>query len=383
MTELPTPPHSMDRMALIEGVLTGAFFSPLHVTDLFGFLWGQEGLLGLEKAEVFDLFVRGAIAAETIEPESTEGRDPLAWLLSMEHHAPVGAHTLANLRHDRPFLFHRLLYSLPAVREGRLDPKSFELMEDFLKEAMSDQLELRLAAETEIEGVRAGGLILAGVNEEDLPSEVGEIADRLLTEVDPSRAQTDIDLVLWMSREGGIDDIDRELAPLVMIETWSRWVSTIVGNRSDTGLLTHLMPDLAMSASELALHAPPAETEGHIISSACPYCGSKVSLKLGKEVKALADCPHLIFVGTGDEVHLMQALQHCDLGRDFLELLSSYYQSPSDLDLFSQIVNDLFEMVRSQDRLRVAPITCETAAKGFYYLKAYFANQDDPETTRH
>lgn len=113
--------------------------------------------MGLEREEVFDLFVRGAIAAETIDPEGAEGRDPLAWLLGIEEPSAVGAHALASLRHDRPFLFHRLLYFLPAVREGRLDPDEFELVEDFLKQAMRDNLELRLAAETEIEGCGPAG----------------------------------------------------------------------------------------------------------------------------------------------------------------------------------------------------------------------------------
>lgn len=381
-TGCPTMSHE-DRVAMIEGVLTGAFFSPLHVTDLFGFLCGQEGLLGLEEDEVFDLFIRGAIAAETIFPEVVEGRDPLAWLMSLENVAPVGAHALASLRHDRPFLFHRLLYFLPMVRDGRLNPKEFEYVEDFLKKAMADQLDLRLAAETEIEGVRASGMILSGLNEDDVPSEVGETVDRLLVATNPDLARTDTDLVLWLSRKGGLRDIRPDLAGPVMVEAWSRWVGAVVGCRPDMNLLVHLMPSLGINAAELALHVPPEREAQHTITACCPYCGNQAALELGPTVTPKSECEHLVFVGTSDELHLLQALKHCDLGGDFLELLTNYYHSPSDLDLFSQVVNDLFEMVSHQGRLRLAPVACDTSPKGFYYLRAYFTGPPELETTCH
>lgn len=382
MTDAPGGPGAMDQAALLEGVLTGAFFSPLHLTDLFGFFWGQEGLLGLEREEVFDLFVRGAIAAETLDPQGAEGRDPLAWLLAMDDPSAVGAHALASLRHDRPFLFHRLLYFLPAVREGRLNPDDFELVEDFLKKAMRDNLELRLAAETEIQGVRSSGFIIAGTGDADSSPEVAEAAERILAQVDPDHATTDTDLVLWMTRENGLGDLRPELVGPVMVEAWSRWVGAVAGTRPDLNLLRRLMPELNLSASELAEYVPP-ESAGHVITALCPYCGTQAALELGTTVKPQNECPHLVFVGTSDEMHLMQALRRADLGGDFVELMTSYYHSPADLDLFSQIANDLFEMVTQQGRVRTAPIECATAAKGFYFLRAYFAEAGDPEATRH
>ncbi len=382
MTDPPAGVGSLDQVALLEGVLTGAFFSPLHLTDLFGFFWGQEGLLGLEREEVFDLFVRGAIAAETIDPEGAEGRDPLAWLLGIEEPSAVGAHALASLRHDRPFLFHRLLYFLPAVREGRLDPDEFELVEDFLKQAMRDNLELRLAAETEIAGVRASGFIISGMEQDDPPPEVIQAAEHILATVDPAHGGTDVDLVLWMSRENGLGDLPSELAGPVMVEVWSRWVGAVVGSRPDLDLLRRLMPELDLTADQLAQYVPP-EMAGHVIGAQCPYCGTRVALELGETVAARNECPHLVFVGTSDELHLMQALRRADLGSDFVELMTSYYHSPPDLDLFSQIANDLFEMLSQQGRVRTAPIECPTAGQGFYFLKAYFAEAGDPQATRH
>ena len=47
------------------------------------------------------------------------------------------AHALASMRVDRPFLFHRVLYSLGPVREGAIDPEDYELAEDYLAAALA------------------------------------------------------------------------------------------------------------------------------------------------------------------------------------------------------------------------------------------------------
>ena len=70
------------QLALVRGILDGAFFSPLRSLDWPAFCFDQPGLLGLEEEEAFDLYVRGALAAETIYPEDCEGREPLAWIWS-------------------------------------------------------------------------------------------------------------------------------------------------------------------------------------------------------------------------------------------------------------------------------------------------------------
>ncbi|MBU4603825.1 MAG: hypothetical protein KKH66_02855, partial [Proteobacteria bacterium] len=136
------------QLALVRGILDGAFFSPLRSLDWPAFCFDQPGLLGLEEEEAFDLYVRGALAAETIYPELCEGREPLAWIWSMPEPSPVLAHALASLREDRPFLFHRLLYSLSPVSQGELDPEQFELVEDYLATALGEGAGLRAAAAT-------------------------------------------------------------------------------------------------------------------------------------------------------------------------------------------------------------------------------------------
>jgi hypothetical protein len=88
-------------------------------------------------------------------------------------------------------------------------------------------------------------------------------------------------------------------------------------------------------------------------------------------------------VGTSDEVHLLEVLGHFDLGADFKALLASYYQSPADLDLYSTIVNDLYEMIQAQGRLETRPVQCASAPQAFYNLRAYFAGPPQPGSTRH
>ena len=124
------------RLTVIQGILDEAFFTPLLKNDWLAFLFDQPGLLGLEDAEAFDLFVRAAIAAETIYPETARGRTPLAWLCSIEDQRPVLAQVLASLRYDRPFFFHRALLNMPSVTQAKLNPADFELAEDFLQKAL-------------------------------------------------------------------------------------------------------------------------------------------------------------------------------------------------------------------------------------------------------
>ena len=72
----PTPDSLEARLALVDGILEGAFFSPLHLHDWLAFCCGQPALLGLEQDEMQDLFLRAAIACQTIYPELVEGRSP-------------------------------------------------------------------------------------------------------------------------------------------------------------------------------------------------------------------------------------------------------------------------------------------------------------------
>jgi hypothetical protein len=106
-------------------------------------------------------------------------------------------------------------------------------------------------------------------------------------------------------------------------------------------------------------------------------------VRLGAKIEPVKTCDHLLYLGTSDEVHLLEVVNRFDLGDDFRALLASYYQSAGDLDLFATIINDLFEMLTDQGRLDLAPVTCPTAPKAFYNLRAYFAGPPPSEDTRH
>jgi len=371
-------------LAVIQGILEEAFFTPLLKNDWLAFLFDQPGLLGLEDSEVFDLFVRGAIAAETVFPRAAEGRTPLAWLCSLEDHRPVLAQVLASLRYDRPFLFHRVLLSLPAVIQGRLDPTGFELAEDFLQKALEQQGgEIRQAAANELDTLYRRGLMAAGQDPQKDDPRLRDAAQKILSHPFAAEARSDTELRIWLSRGEGLAGVAPELAPAVMVEVWARWTGAVLGARPDLDLLGRMHPNLNLSSQELAQYVPPDREAGHVISAQCPYCSQKASLKLGREITALSKCPHLVLMGTDDEVHLKHVVQHFDLGKDFEDLLTSYYDSPSDLDLFATIVNDLYEMLSSQGRLETRPVFCESAPQGFYYLGAYFAGLPPEKDTCH
>jgi hypothetical protein len=360
-------------LAIIRTILEGAFFSPLHVNDWLGFTLGQPGLLDLEDDEVFDLFIRSAITAETIYPELAEGRTPLAWLSALEETQSVLAQVLASLRFDRPLLFHRTLFSLPAVIQGTVEPEEFELVEDFLQKALQKRNELRQAAAAERDTLYRRGLKSAGL--EQAPSQVREWAHKVLQAPEADQMRSDAELNLWLSSGTPIADLPPDLAPAVMMEVWRCWTGAVLGVEPDLELLGRLLPNLNLDASELGLYAPPGRETDHVITAECPFCGTKAALRLGKEIEQQSGCSHLAFVGTSDEVHLLEVVSNFDLGADFKELLASYYQSPPDLELFATIVNDLFEMFVHQGRLEVRPVECETALRGFYFLQAYFAGE--------
>ena len=82
------------RLALVDGILRDAFFSPLGLHDWLAFCFGQPALLGLEEEEAFDLMVRAAIVAETMDPAAAEGRQPLAWLWGAEGKRQILAHKM-------------------------------------------------------------------------------------------------------------------------------------------------------------------------------------------------------------------------------------------------------------------------------------------------
>ncbi len=375
--DLPQPLDS--RLAQVQGVLDTAFFAPLHKNDWLAYRFNQPAFLRLEDPELFDLFVRAALACEVIHPEGAEGRNPLAWLWDMTHSGAVLAQVLASLRFDRPLLFHRTLMSLPAVTRQEVKPDDFELVEDFLAKALAQsEMDLAEAAESELDTLYQRALRAAGQDPEAVEAQVEELAQKVLDRPQAVELDSDAELRLWMALGDGLEGIPPESAPAVMARVWARWAGAVIGSTPDLALLGRMHPRLDITPAELAVYAPPDKEASHVIQAECPFCGAKSEIRLGPEVQPLASCPHLVYVGTSDEVHLLEVLGHFEVGKDFRELLASYYQSPSDLDLFCTIVNDLFEMLVNQGRLAAVPVASQSAAQAFYNLLAFF--QGPPPT---
>lgn len=377
MNENPT---SDPKLVLVQGILDSAFFTPVGKNDWLGYCFGQPALLGLEDQEVFDLFVRGAIACETIYPSESEGLTPLAWLSNMEDPTPVWAHVLASLRHDRPFLFHRALLSIPAVAQEQVTPDDHELIEDFLAQALGGEAgDLADAVQTELDTVCNRGLAAAGFAPKEPHPELIEAAADVLSRPQAADLGSDAELRLWLTLGDGLDGIDQALAPGVLVETWRRWVGAITAAVPNLSLLSRLLPDLALTAEELTRYAPPDLQTGHVINAVCPYCNALAGIRLGDKVKQMSGCEHLVYVGASDEAHLMEVLAQFQLGSDFSDLMNSYYHSPPDMALFSTIVNDLYEMLQAQGRLTAIPVTCKTSDQGFYSLRAFFSGPGPDE----
>ena len=370
-----------DLMA-IRAVLEGAFFSPLRLYDWPAFVFGQPGLLDLEDEEVFDIFVRAAAAASTLHPEMDPATPPLERVYQADGPA-VLAQVMASLRSDRPMLFHRMLLSLPTVKDGSLNPQDFELVEDFLAKALAAPMELSQSAADETEVIYKRGLRAAGLEPSKVFDELLEAAARILSHPEARRCTSDIELLMWLTGGGATEGIPADLAAGAVVEAWSRWVAAVTAQPEGMRLLMRLWPKLALSQAELDQFGPSASQDEPVIEARCPYCTAVNSLRLGPRVEQISLCPHLVFVGTGDEAHLFQVLRHFDLGADTEALLESYYDSPADLDLYATFVNDMVEMLLAQGRLDSAEVTCKSAPSAFYYLRAYFAAREEDEATKH
>ena len=363
----------VQKLALIQGILESGFFSPLSKGDLLAFKFGLSGLLGLEEDELFDVFVRSAMVTETVHPESAPGRTPLAWVLGLEETAPVMAQVLASLVNDRPLLFHRVLYGLPEAVHEELNPDDYEFMEDFLQEALKMVGGLGEGAREEAAIVADRAFRAAGADQDAPCAGAAKEAARILAGPEAAAFFTDAELVMWLTMGGGLDGVPDELKPETLVEVWRRWSSAVLGETGDLNLSAGLYPALALSADELALHAPPNPEETHLVSAQCPFCGQLSNIQVTPRPRKIAGCDHLAYVGTTDEVHLLEVVGRFDLGEDFKALLASYYDSPADHQLFANIINDLFEMLSQQGRLHMTPVSCQSAPKAFYNLRAFFA----------
>jgi hypothetical protein len=372
-----------EKLALVQGILQQAFFTPLHKNDWLAFCLERPELLGLEEDVAYDLFIRAALGAETIYPELSEGRQPLARIWSLPQSAPVCAHVLASLRADRPALFHRVLVTLPAVREASLDPRDYDMVEDFLAAALAGETGMREAAQTELDTIYRRAMQAAGQDPDTPSPQLLKAVEEIWRKADYEKLASDVELIVWLALGDGLAGVNPALAPGVLVQVWQRYVGALSGAEPDLDLLVKLIPKLGLGVSDLALHAPTAANSGHTLEANCPFCGQLAAMRLGKKVEKVSGCGHLSHMGTSDEAHLLTALNPFDLGSDLKDLLQSYYNSPSDLDLFSTVVNDLYEMLRGQGRLAAEKVSCQSAPGAFYFIKAYFANPDPDQATQH
>lgn len=353
----------------VNYILEKAFFAPLQINDWLAFHFNQPFLLGLSQDELVDLFARIAVADERLHPEGDE-LSPLQRVMHSKAPIKVLAHALASLKDDRPFLFHRTLASIPAIVQGDLDPDDYESIEELLDEALDNGLELAAGAQTEIDGLRREAMQLLEGN----GAEVDFHVKRLLESEDLREIKNDSQLRLWLTMGRGSEGIEQELLPLVLLEIWASWSSALTGAQKNAGFIVHSMPELDLSSQDLASFLPPRMDDSSIMSATCPYCQGGNVINLDKDkIEAGHRCPHLIFIGTNDPMHLLRVLilTPANIGEDTLQLLDSYYQSVPDLSLFANIVRDFYQMLVNQDRIKESPVISQEVA--YSHLRAYFS----------
>jgi len=362
-----------NHLKLIDEILEQAFFCPLHINDWLGYNFNQPALMNLNDDEFFDLFIRITITIKTIYPKLIEKHLPITWPNLISDSKIILAQVLANLHHDRPSLFHRILFSLPSLGQQKLDPENFELIEDFLHKALEEKTNLIKEAASELMVVRYRALQASGQNITKLNKNLTKIARQVLTHKEATLCRSEANLRLWMRLGNGLIEIDQKIAPAVMIETWALFCGAITGAYPEPNILNLWLPQLNFNAQKVALLSPSNHQKKHIIKVDCPYCSTKVKLRLIPKIKQLTNCKHLIYVGTNDEGHLLKVLEYFDLGKDFKMLLNSYYQTLANLDLYSTIIKDLYNMLKFQGRLKNKEVKCTTAPLTFYNLQAYFS----------
>ncbi|MDR1397342.1 MAG: hypothetical protein LBJ14_06390 [Desulfarculales bacterium] len=356
----------------INSILSGAFFAPLNFNDWLGFHFNQPFLLSLAPDELKDLFARCALADQRLNPQS--GLEPLARLIRAEDPVNLLAQALASLKDDRPFLLHRTLSQLPALSEGELDPDDFEDLESMLEEALQAGLGLGHSAGQEIKNLRAQALsMLEPADNEKITAET----KRLLTSPMLREIQTESQLRLWISSGGGAEGIDQNILPHVLVETWTAWSGAITGADPSPELLCACRPGLRISEDMLNSYLPPAEEDHPHLSATCPYCqGANVIQVDEKQITTAHRCPHLIFIGTNDPLHLLRVLllAPAEMGEDVVNLLDSYYNSPSDHGIFATFICDLYQQMSNQDRLKEAPVSSIPSGQPHASLRAYFTH---------
>ncbi len=354
----------------INRVLEKAFFAPLQVNDWLGFNFNQPFLLGAGQDELMDLFARCALACQRLQPE--QEHPPLLRLLRTQNQAQVLAHALVSLKDDRPFLFHRSLASLAHLVQENLDPDDYASMEEMLEEVLQNQLELAAGAEQEIKSLHKQAMALI----DPTPvSSVKKYLKQILESPQLVDIQNENQLRLWLSAGSGRDQVPQELLPQLLIEAWAAWCGAITGARPNPELLLRCQPGLNLSADQLECYLPPQPEEDHTLFATCPFCQGGNVIKVNDDkIEAIHRCPHLVFIGTNDPMHLLRVLllTPASIGEDTLQLLDSYYQSLDDLPLFANIITDFYQMLVNQNRVKESIVTTQPDDQAFAHLHAYF-----------
>jgi hypothetical protein len=356
----------------INSILDKAFFSPLNFNDWLGFYFNQPFLLTLAPDELKDLFARCALADQRLNPHS--GLEPLARLIQTEDPASLLAQALASLKDDRPFLLHRTLGQLPALSQGELNPDDFEDLESMLEEALQPGLGLGHSAGQEIKNLRTQAMsILEPADDKKIAIET----KRLLTSPMLREIHNESQLRLWISSGSGAEGIDQDILPHVLVEVWAAWSGAVTGASPDLEILCACRPGLRISEEMLTGYLPPAAEDHPRLSATCPYCqGANVIQVDEQQITTTHRCPHLIFIGTNDPMHLLRVLllAPAEMGEDVLNLLDSYYNSPGDHDIFATFICDLYQQLSNQDRLKEEVVSSIPSGRPHASLRAYFTH---------
>jgi hypothetical protein len=349
----------------VNAVLDEAFFAPLYCHDWLGFYFNQPFLLGLAPDELKDLFIRCALADGLLHPDRR--LPPLAGLLETEDPAPLLAQALASLKDERPFLFHRVLCQLPALQEGGLDPADFPDLESLLEESLAPGLRLGPDCKREIKNLRARA---ASALEPADTGKIKQAAARLLKSPALADIQNDSQLRLWLSRGSGSQEVEPALLPQVLLEVWAAWAGAITGAKPDREIILACCPDLRL---DLTNCLPPKPGRPLELTAACPYCQESNLVKISeKKINTHRRCPHLVFIGSSDPLHLLRALllAGAEIGEDALALLDSYYNSPSDHGMFATFICDLYQRLLNQERIKENELSKTSSGQPWASLRA-------------
>jgi hypothetical protein len=367
--------HSDALISYINQLLSKAFFAPLQRNDWLAFHFNQPFLLGLGDEEFKSLVMRCILAALRLAPgKNPAENDPalhdqtlVGLLHSAASPAQILAHALASLKDERPFLFHSVLAKIPALNE--LDSDKFANLEELLEKALSKRAELSRDAAREISYLRGQAYtLLENPPLVQIDKQVKKIFGKL------PAIQNEAQLRLWLSVGDGSSGIPHKLLPAVVLEIWTAWCQAITDPQNHHELLLKFQPELHFAPKRL-LRALASETAA--MTASCPYCQIKNAIMVSREqITSTTLCPHLVFIGSNDAMHLLRVLllAGADIGADTLQLLDSYYKCSDDLSIFANIVSDLYQMLVGRGRIGEALLLPAASEHNpLEHLYAYFA----------